>query len=64
VPGVSSVVVVDSTLRCQVIGPMAPLLKAFAEFDVRSLLCRAPSLEELFLAHYSPHSESPTGQPG
>jgi ABC-2 type transport system ATP-binding protein len=64
VAGVSSVVVVGSTLRCQVIGPMAPLLKAFAQFEVRSLLSRAPSLEELFLAHYGPHSEGPTGQPG
>jgi ABC-2 type transport system ATP-binding protein len=52
VPGVSSVDVQDLTLRCQVRGPIEPLLNAIANSGVRELLSREPSLEELFLSHY------------
>ena len=52
VPGVRAVVVEGNRLRCQVIGPVDPLLKALAGSTVRELLSREPSLEELFLAHY------------
>ena len=52
VPGVSSVQVDGRVLRCQVRGPVAPLLKALAPTDVTELLSREPSLEELFLAQY------------
>jgi ABC-2 type transport system ATP-binding protein len=58
VPGVRAVVVEGTTLRCQVTGPMDPLLKALAGVRVRRLLSREPSLEELFLAHYGPHGTS------
>jgi ABC-2 type transport system ATP-binding protein len=52
VPGVSSAQVDGRVVRCQVRGPVAPLLKVLANADVTELLSREPSLEELFLAQY------------
>jgi ABC-2 type transport system ATP-binding protein len=52
VPGVSSVQADGRVVRCQVRGPIAPLLKVLATADVTGLLSREPSLEELFLAQY------------
>ena len=52
VPGVSSVQVDGRVVRCQVRGPIAPLVKVLAAADVTELLSREPSLEELFLAQY------------
>jgi ABC-2 type transport system ATP-binding protein len=52
VPGVSSVQADGRAVRCQVRGPVAPLLKVLAAADVTELLSREPSLEELFLAQY------------
>jgi ABC-2 type transport system ATP-binding protein len=52
VPGVSGVEVDGQVARCQVHGPMQPLLKVLAASGVRDLQSREPSLEELFLAHY------------
>jgi len=52
VPGVSSVQVEGSVVRCQVRGTVEPLLKVLAVAGVHELLSREPSLEELFLAHY------------
>jgi len=52
VPGVSSVQADGRVVRCQVRGPVAPLLKVLAGADVTELLSREPSLEELFLAQY------------
>jgi ABC-2 type transport system ATP-binding protein len=52
VPGVSAVDVNGSMVRCQVRGPIEPLVKALAAADVTDLLSREPSLEELFLARY------------
>jgi ABC-2 type transport system ATP-binding protein len=52
VPGVSSVQVDGRVVRCQVRGPVAPLLKVLADGGVTELLSREPSLEELFLAQY------------
>ncbi len=52
VPGVSSVEVTGSVLRCQVRGPMEPLVRVLADAGVESLLSREPSLEELFLSYY------------
>jgi ABC-2 type transport system ATP-binding protein len=57
VPGVSDVEVVGNTLRCQVRGPVEPLLRQLSAVGVAHLLSREPSLEELFLAHYG---EKPT----
>lgn len=52
VPGVSMVDVQGLTLRCQVQGPIEPLLSVLANSGVHELLSREPSLEELFLSHY------------
>ena len=52
VAGVTAVVVEGSTLRCQVSGPMQPLLAVLAAAGVRRMVSTEPSLEELFLAHY------------
>ena len=51
-PGVSEVSVDGRRLRCQVAGPVEPLLRALTATGVEQLLIREPSLEELFLAHY------------
>ena len=59
VSGVKAVAVDGNRLRCQVTGPMDPLLKALAGTNVRELLSREPSLEELFLAHYGPDGGAP-----
>jgi ABC-2 type transport system ATP-binding protein len=39
-------------LRCEVSGPVRPLLAALAELPVATLTSREPSLEEIFLHHY------------
>src|ERR1700677_2097271 len=52
VPGVSSVQADGRVVRCQVRGPIAPLLKVLAAADVTELLSREPALEGLFLARY------------
>jgi ABC-2 type transport system ATP-binding protein len=54
VPGVSEVEVTGSVVRCQVLGPIEPLLKVLAEAGVKELLSQEASLEQLFLAHYGP----------
>ena len=52
VAGVSSVVVDGHVVRCQVRGPVEPLLRVLADAGVTGLLSREPSLEELFLSQY------------
>ncbi|HZQ77677.1 MAG TPA: ABC transporter ATP-binding protein [Acidimicrobiia bacterium] len=52
VAGVSAVRVDGRHVRCQVTGSVEPLLHALAGAEVRRLVSREPSLEELFLAHY------------
>lgn len=52
VPGVTRVKVTADHVRCQVTGPIQPLLTALATSGIRQLLSREPSLEELFLAYY------------
>jgi polyether ionophore transport system ATP-binding protein len=51
-PGLSDLRVEGRRLRCQVAGPVEPLLQALTAAGVEQLLIREPSLEELFLAHY------------
>ncbi len=50
--GVTSVEVDGPVVRCQVQGPVGPLLEVLAAADVTRLVSREPSLEELFLAQY------------
>ena len=52
IPGVGSVEIEGHMVRCQVRGPIAPLLKVLTDSGVTQLVSREPSLEELFLALY------------
>ncbi len=52
IPGVSSVEIEGHVVRCQVRGPIEPLLKVLTDTGVAQLVSREPSLEELFLALY------------
>lgn len=52
VPGVTAIQTTGNQVRCQVRGSVHPLLQMLAAADTRQLLCREPSLEELFLALY------------
>ena len=55
----SSVEVEGHTVRCQVQGPIEPLLKVLADVGVSQLVSREPSLEELFLALYGGDDSAP-----
>ena len=52
VGGIRDLAVEGRSLRCTVIGPMDPLLKAVSRFEVGVLSSVEPSLEEVFLAYY------------
>lgn len=52
VPGVTRVIVDGCLVHLQLQGSVAPLIEALAGTDLRGLLSREPSLEELFLGHY------------
>src|ERR1035437_7570210 len=51
-PGVSDVVVDDPLLRLRVSGPITPVVRAAAQYDLLDFVSREPSLEETFLAQY------------
>jgi ABC-2 type transport system ATP-binding protein len=53
IPGVTDVVAEDHVLRMRVSGPIAPVVKAAARFEIADFVSREPSLEETFLAQYS-----------
>jgi ABC-2 type transport system ATP-binding protein len=53
ISGVTNVVVEDHVLRMRVSGPIAPVVKAAARFEITDFVSREPSLEETFLAQYS-----------
>ena len=52
IPGVSKVTTEDHTLRMHVAGPIAPIVKAAAAYDLVDFVSREPTLEEVFLAQY------------
>jgi len=52
IPGVSHLVSEDHILRMHVKGPIAPVVKAAAAFDLVDFVSREPTLEEVFLAQY------------
>ncbi|NKY55479.1 ABC transporter ATP-binding protein [Nocardia flavorosea] len=53
-PGVADVSLDDHILRCQVDGDnLAELIRILGDTGVRSLISRPPTLEELFMRHYS-----------
>jgi len=51
--GVTNVVVDGRTIECDVRGSMGPLLRVLAAAGVNTMTTREPSLEELFVSHYS-----------
>jgi ABC-2 type transport system ATP-binding protein len=53
IEGVSTVVAEDHLLRMHVTGPIAPVVKEAARFELADFVSREPSLEETFLAQYS-----------
>ncbi len=52
-PGVHAVRVGRTALRFEVSGSVGPLITALGQYPVVSLSSRGPSLEEIFLHHYS-----------
>ena len=65
-PGVHDLVTDGPRLRCEVDqGALNDVLARLTSAGVRSLTCRPPTLEELFLRHYSSSSErNSAGAPG
>jgi ABC-2 type transport system ATP-binding protein len=53
-PGVTDLAVENAILRCTVRGSVDALVKAAARFNVLDLKVHEPSLEEVFLAYYTP----------
>lgn len=51
-PGVSDVIADDHLLRLRVSGPITPVVRAAAQYDLLDFVSREPSLEETFLAQY------------
>jgi ABC-2 type transport system ATP-binding protein len=52
IAGVSDIVAEDHTLRMRVSGPITPVVRAAAQFELLDFVSREPSLEETFLAQY------------
>jgi len=52
IPGVSDVVAEDDNLTMSVHGPVAPVVRAAAAFDLVDFAAREPTLEEVFLSLY------------
>ena len=50
--GVHVVSAGENALRCEVSGPIGPLIAALGAYPVLTLTSREPSLEEIFLHHY------------
>ena len=51
-PGVSDVTTEDHTLRMRVSGPITPVVREAAGYELLDFVSREPSLEETFLAEY------------
>ena len=51
-PGVSEVGVEDHMLRMRVSGPVTPVVRAAAHYELLDFVSREPTLEETFLAQY------------
>jgi len=52
IAGVTNVAVDDHVLRMHVSGPIGPVVKTAARFELADFVSREPSLEETFLAQY------------
>ncbi|HSS36779.1 MAG TPA: ABC transporter ATP-binding protein, partial [Patescibacteria group bacterium] len=51
-PGVTDVSADDHVLRMRVSGPITPVVRAAARYELLDFVSREPSLEETFLAEY------------
>ncbi|HET9344394.1 MAG TPA: ABC transporter ATP-binding protein [Candidatus Limnocylindrales bacterium] len=51
-PGVSDVTTEDNVLRMRVSGPITPVVREAANYELLDFVSREPSLEETFLAQY------------
>jgi ABC-type multidrug transport system ATPase subunit len=60
-PGVSDVVTDDHVLRLRVAGPITPVVRAAARYELLDFVSREPSLEETFLAQYGDRPAEGTG---
>jgi ABC-2 type transport system ATP-binding protein len=58
VAGVGNIVVDGTTVECEVVGRIEPVLQLLASVGVQHLVTHEPSLEELFVAHYGPAAAS------
>ena len=56
-PGVSDVVAEDHVLRMRVSGPITPVVRAAARYELADFVSREPTLEETFLAEYGPQPQ-------
>jgi ABC-2 type transport system ATP-binding protein len=52
IPGVSNVTAEGHLLRMQVSGPIGPVVREAARFELADFVSREPNLEEVFLAEY------------
>ena len=60
IPGVSKVTAEEHVLRMQVSGPIGPVVREAARFELADFVSREPNLEEVFLAEYG--QEVPDGR--
>jgi ABC-2 type transport system ATP-binding protein len=60
-PGVSDVVADEHTLRLRVSGPITPVVRAAARYELADFVSREPSLEETFLAEYADDQRKAAG---
>ena len=62
-PGVHELTVAGTTVRCQVDrAALDEVVGRLHQAGIRSLTCRPPALEELFLRHYSPERSAAGGE--
>ena len=54
-PGVSEVTADDHVLHMRVSGPITPVVRAAARYELLDFVSREPTLEETFLAQYGHH---------
>jgi ABC-2 type transport system ATP-binding protein len=60
-PGVSEVTTADHVLRMRVSGPITPVVRAAAGYELLDFVSREPTLEETFLAQYG-HGSAPVDE--
>jgi len=61
--GVSEVSAQDHTLRMRVSGPITPVVRAAAQYELLDFVSREPTLEETFLAQYGHDGDAATATP-